>query len=282
MTRRENKEKVIDKSAEKQKRDELIASIATETTVKQSLQKDSVELKKIIKEENELAVVAKDKKTFWEKASDDAERLFKDLETKIRPLHSELGTLEVTIVQIKKEEAAAKEALLKMQIEATEEMARLNNFYATEKNRIDANFISLARENTELENRVTVLKATESSLVDSIAENRREQIAVTSSLELRIKELAQINLNLSSTQLEISRAQKEVGQIDTRLAVLKVELTAKDKEIQDRAIEVQEKEDEVTLRKQELLALALKEKRIEELVPAIQELYRSAGLSVKI
>lgn len=85
---------MVDKSAEKKKRDALIQSIASEETVKARLAAEVTEKKAELLEHEKMVAKAKEQVEYWTKASLDAERVFRELEAKVKPLHSEIDALK--------------------------------------------------------------------------------------------------------------------------------------------------------------------------------------------
>lgn len=282
MSRREIKTQVADKSAEKKKRDELIASIAVETGVRDDLKKEIAVLTDeyaAVKEDLEKLEVKVD---FWKKATADAERVFIEWETKAKAMHQAIADAEIRIKELNKEENIAKTNLSRMQVESAGEMAQIHNQVEAEKQRIDASFVALMQENTQLEQRVTVLKSTENSIIDEITVKRAEVINLDGAITKGKSILSQINMDIESARAAYRQSQKQITTIDVQLDALKAELTIKDKEIADKTAALQVQENEMSQKREQLLALAVRENRINELAPAIEELYRKAGLSVKI
>ncbi len=282
MSRRETKTQVVDKSAEKKKRDELIASIAVETGVRDDLKKEIKALSEEYAKAKEEMTAFEAKIDFWKKATADAERVFLEWETKAKAMHQAIADAEIRIKELNREESTAKANLSRVQVESAGEMAQIHNQVEAEKQRIDANFVVLMNENTQLEQRVNVLKSTENSIIDEITTKRAEVINLDGAITKGKSILSQINMDIESARAAYRQSQKQITTIDVQLDALKAELTIKDKEIADKTAALQVQENEMNQKKEQLVALAVRENRINELAPAIEELYRKAGLSVKI
>lgn len=282
MSRREIKTQGADKSAEKKKRDELIASIAVETGVRDDLKKEIKALSEEYAKAKEEMTAFEAKVDFWKKATADAERVFLEWETKAKAMHQAIADAEIRIKELNREESIAKANLSRVQVESAGEMAQIHNQVEAEKQRIDANFVVLMNENTQLEQRVNVLKSTENSIIDEITEKRKEVILLDEMLTKRKSILSQINMDIESARAAYRESRKEITTLDVQLDALKAELTVKDKEIADKKTALELQEGEMNQKKEQLVALAVRENRINELAPAIEELYRKAGLSVKL
>lgn len=282
MSRREIKTQVADKSVEKKKRDELVASIAVETGVRDGLKKEIESLNAEYKKAKEDMAELEVKVEFWKKATVDAERIFKEWESKAKEMHSSISEAEVRIAALNKDENIAKNNLSRMQVESAGEMAQIHNQVEAEKKRIDATFVSLMGESSQLEQRVEVLKKTENSIIDEITNKRVEVKSLDEDIVKAKSTLSQVNMDIEGARRAYRAAQNEITRIDTQLTAVKAELTQKDIEIAKKTTDLTAAETEVTTKKEQLLALAAKEKRVQDLIPAVRELYRAAGLSINI
>jgi chromosome segregation ATPase len=274
--------KPVDKSAEKKKRDALIQSIGVEETTKMLLLEEIKNLQNELKTNAKEEDKAREQVEFWKNAARDAERVFKELEAKVVPLHSRVAEVETRIGKLIKDEVDIKQSFRKQQFDITNDLAKLRADFEAEERRLSYEIRLLEQQKASEESRLSILSRSSDIVAEDIARKEREQQAIDSSLAHRMRELATINMNLAQTKSEAERAKKELDKVDEKLATLKGELMEKDKEIARKIGEVNEQEQQVHVRREQLVALAAKEKRIQEVIPAIEALYNRAGLKIKI
>lgn len=280
--RRILKEKTVDKSAEKKKRDILIDSIATEQRTKDVILSEIKSLKDEMRAQRKMTEDAQEKAEFWKKASVDAERVFKELEAKVVPLHSKIEEAENRLGKLLKEEVDLRQSYRFQQANFADQTIKLRADFDYEERRLSHEIELLERQKADQEARLMVLSRSGDLIAQDLATKEREQTAMDVSLANRMKELATINMNLAQTKSESERAKRELDLVDGRLATLKAELSAKDKEISEKVEEVRMQEEAVHARREQLVSLSVKEKRIQELIPAIEALYERAGLKIKL
>lgn len=280
--RRILKEKVVDKSTEKKKRDALIQSIAVEETVKARVLDEVKQKKDELKSFEKSEAKAREQVDFWEKAAKDAERVFKELEARVVPLHSRVEEVETRLGKLLKEEVDVRQSLRFEQAKFTDEIIRLHSDFDIEERRLTHEIEVLERQKADQEARLMVLSRSGDMISQDLATKEREQKAMDVSLTNRMRELATINMNLAQTKSETERAKRELDAVDGKLEMLRAELYAKDKEIVAKTEEISYQEQAVISRREQLVALSAKEKRIQDLIPAIEALYERAGLKVKL
>lgn len=280
--RRILKEKVVDKSTEKKKRDALIQSIAVEETVKARVLDEVKQKKDELKSFEKSEAKAREQVEFWKKAAKDAERVFKALEARVVPLHSRVEEVETRLGKLLKEEVDVRQSLRFEQAKFTDEIIRLHSDFDIEERRLTHEIEVLERQKADQEARLMVLSRSGDMISQDLATKEREQKAMDVSLTNRMRELATINMNLAQTKSETERAKRELDAVDGKLEMLRAELYAKDKEIVAKTEEISYQEQAVISRREQLVALSAKEKRIQDLIPAIEALYERAGLKVKL
>lgn len=280
--RRILKEKTVDKSAEKKKRDDLIHSIAVEQTVKTRVEDEVKQKQNELKSMEKAEAKAREQVSFWENAARDAERVFKELEAKVVPLHSRVAEVEARLARLLKDEVDMRQSFRLEQANLTDQIIKMRADFDFEERRLAHEIEILERQKADQEARLMVLSRSGDMIAQDLATKEREQKAMDVSLTNRMKELATINMNLAQTKSEAERAKKELDLVDGRLATLKAELSAKDKEISEKVEEVRKQEEAVHARREQLVSLSVKEKRIQELIPAIEALYERAGLKIKL
>lgn len=272
----------VDKTTEKKKRDALIESIAVEQTTKARIQEEIDEKKAEIKTLEKNETKAREQVEFWKKAAADAERVFKELEAKVGPLYTRVEEMEARLGTLLKEEVEVRQSIRAKQTELMDNLISLREDFDEEERRLNNEIALIERKKADQEARLMVLSRSGDLIADELAKKESEKQAIDESLTNRMKELTTINMNLTQTKNETERAKKELDNIDSKLSALRIELAEKDKKIIEKTEEIQKQEAVVLNLREQLVQLSAKEKRIQELIPAIEELYNRAGLKVKI
>lgn len=270
------------KSKEKEQHNAIIDAVAREQLVISELETK----KGVVEKQIEILIATLDsvkKEVVFHEGQLDVvkEELTTTQETLI-PLQSEVDEIkrEVALLSLsKEEEERSLRHFLEENAQKRVEATRIAEDSIAELTRIKT---ALESEIATKEEHIAVLSKSENIIADEINSKKREIQNVDASIERRQKELAQINLNLASSASEEAKAKRQIDEVAMKLQKLKEELVEYDKQIVEKNIEISEKEKEVEAKREEFVALIMREKKVGEKGAAIKELFRRAGIDINI
>lgn len=276
------KAKEIDKSKEKQKRDVLVRSIAVEQSVKTSLASEIKELKKLVndlrtevkEEEDNIAVAKANTKKYKsaEVTAFDSMRAAQakviEHETKAKELRSIIQSLEASISETRNSHMNEHAITIAVRNRENEEHAQ--------------HITNLRSQIIDMEGRVATLKKIENDITRSIEDRKLEQTGLEHTLQFRLQELSRVNMSVDTTKSEYERTREEYELWGKRLESIKSEFSRIDNEVFTKTEEVKTKEREVENAREKLVALMVREKKIDERADTIRDLFERAGLNIKL
>lgn len=276
------KAKEIDKSKEKQKRDVLVRSIAVEQSVKTSLASEIKELEKLVKDlraevKDEVGRVATSKENTKKYKNAEVEAFDSmsvaqvkviEHETKVKELQSTIQSLEGSISDMRN-------AYMNEHVIAVAVRSRENEEHARHITNLHSQIVSM-------EDKVGVLKKIENDITRSIEDRKLEQTGLEHTLQFRLQELSRVNMSVDTTKSEQERAREEYELWGKRLESIKSEFSKIDNEVLAKTEEVKTKETEVENAREKLVALIMREKKLDERSGFIKDLFEKAGIEIKM
>lgn len=280
--RRTATKKGVDKSKEKERQQILMQSIAIEQSNLTALGNAKEELVSEISSLCEQRDKVLEEIGLYKVKADEGKVELEKLQAHIISGQSEVAELSSEVFGLGKKKEEITRACAVFVENATKEntavIASLNNSVTS----LEEKKVLLEREIVEKEARIAVLSKSENTISEEIANKTREKVSVDASIEHRMKELAQINLNLASSNTQAVRAKKELDDVAIKVVRMKEEIASFDKQIQEKTAEIETQEAEVDKKREQLVGLVMREKKLAEKSAAVKELFRRAGVDVNI
>lgn len=280
--RRTATKKGVDKSKEKERQQILMQSIAIEQSNLTALGNAKEELVSEISSLCGQRDKVLEEIGLYKVKADEGKVELEKLQAHIISGQSEVAELSSEVFGLGKKKEEITRACAVFVENATKEntavIASLNNSVTS----LEEKKVLLEREIVEKEARIAVLSKSENTISEEIANKTREKVSVDASIEHRMKELAQINLNLASSNTQAVRAKKELDDVAIKVVRMKEEITSFDKQIQEKTAEIETQEAEVDKKREQLVGLVMREKKLAEKSAAVKELFRRAGVDVNI
>lgn len=280
--RRTATKKGVDKSKEKERQQILMQSIAIEQSNLTALGNTKEELVSEISSLCEQRDKVLEEIGLYKVKADEGKVELEKIQAHIISGQSEVAELSSEVFGLGKKKEEITRACAVFVENATKEntavIASLNNSVTS----LEEKKVLLEREIVEKEARIAVLSKSENTISEEIANKTREKVSVDASIEHRMKELAQINLNLASSNTQAVRAKKELDDVAIKVVRMKEEITSFDKQIQEKTAEIETQEAEVDKKREQLVGLVMREKKLAEKSAAVKELFRRAGVDVNI
>ncbi len=274
--------KIVDKSTEKKQRDALIDSIAVEKQVLGTLSDEIGESTDRVESLNKEINALVSKIETYQKDINLYEKKNDKLVGEIIDSQNKLQGLD----EIKKE---LERDLLLLRTEFNTEQLKFNKERAEFKRISERDVLeseikkgSIRREIDSLDTRYKVLTKCVDDISKDITNKEQQCKGLDVSIAHRMKELAQINKDLSGSKSQAERASLEFSKIDSKIRELQKEIDLKDKEVREKTEEIKNKENEVEKKREELVAVMMRSRKIDEKAEAIKELFGKAGLKVDI
>lgn len=280
--RRQIIEKTKDESSEKQKRNALVHSIAVESQILGDLKEEAIDFEDRIIEATQVIKEKEDEVVSLTTKIAELSAELTGKESSLRSLLAEVSEREVVIAKLIKEEMQISMSLRAVQQEFNDEMARIGSkitVASCELSRIVKETDACTKEKDET---LATLSSVENQLTHSIADKKREIESLDGSIAKRVAELAYINKNIAENKTAEDKARQELIKVDSKIEEVKGELAVYDKQLSDKNTELTERENDVNKKREELVSLVMKEKKINEKEVAIRELFKKAGIDVKI
>lgn len=280
--RRIFKSKEVDKSKEKEKKDRLVHAIAIEQTVNTSLVEQNKELASavasIAKEREEVLADIDSIKEKKRKHADD------EAVAKARAIRAqaEADEKERLARELAKNVDDLRDSIRSMRDAITSEQEVISDVRRRESEEYTKHISHLRSQVADLEARVTVLSKSERDISDSISNKKLEIQGVEKSLEFRLQELARVNMTVDNTLTEYEKAREEYELFGHKLEGIRAEFARVDKEVSEKVDEVRKKEAEVLAMREQLVALVMREKKLDEKSNFIKDLFAKAGIDVKL
>lgn len=280
--RRTATKKGVDKSKEKERQQILMQSIAIEQSNLTALGNAKEELVSEISSLCEQRDKVLEEIGLYKVKADEGNAYLEKLQAEIISGQSEVAELSSEVFGLGKKKEEITRACSVFVENATKEntaiIASLNSSVIS----LEEKKVLLEREIAEKEARVAVLSKSENVISEEIANKTREKISVDASIEHRMAELAQINLNLASSNTQAVRAKKELDDVASKVVRMKEEIASFDKQIQEKTAEIETQEAEVDKKREQLVGLVMREKKLAEKSGAIRDLFKMAGINISV
>lgn len=275
-------DKKADKSKEAKKREDLLRSINVGKQESKQISDKIKSLKQEITDLKNKQKEAKEEYDYWRDLSFKQEDIFKSLVNDSIPLQSKKATLEIRVQELETKKKDLLEDLKVAQKNTEKELLRLDKVKNERHKTLHEEVVSLEKEIARKQSELYSISKSEQDITLDIANKKREKIAMDSSLAKRKKELADTNARLAESKTETEYAEKKRKELEEELRNAQDRLSAYDKEIEERVANINKTEAEVESKRKQIVSLVKREERLNELVPAIKDLYAKAGIKIDI
>lgn len=280
--RRIIREKKITKSKEKELQKNILRSVNEEKQNRDKVKKETKNLTENLEKKERDYLLITNQINELKKAQAKGEEKRDKLHEEILTLEEKRDLLKLDIDGLEKDVHSAKIKLSLARGETEKEITRLDNLKNERHSSLNKEVVALEKTIAEKQAKIDILTINEEKIGATIEQRGREKIAMDASIARRMQELAQINYDIATTQEQSKRAKDELNRMNERLARVEKELTDFDKEIEKREKQVAKAEKQALEKRNEVIALVKREQRLNELIPAVRDLYAKAGIKIDL
>lgn len=280
--RRIFQKKEVSKSKEKEQQKAIILSVNQSKKQKEVIESESKQLKTEILQDKRLYADLTEQIKNLKKEEGSCGSRVKKLKDEILVLEEKRDSLQINIDDKTSVLKSIQENIESEQKKAEKELRRLDDIKNERHKTLHGEILTVEKLLADKRAQLDVASKSEEQIAQSVATKQREQKAIDASIAKRVQELAQINYDLAETEAQKRRAEEEVRDAKKRLSSIEAEIAVFDAEIKAKEAKIQEAEVQALNKRKEIVALIKREKRLEELIPTIRDLYAKAGITIDI